>query len=88
MNEKIKAIYNQAARYAYEQNPGENSYGRPVNENKYNEDLYSKFAELIVKECANGADMAYDARCEYVGDYVAEFMGYGEKEGIATWRAN
>jgi hypothetical protein len=45
-----------------------------------------KFAELIVKMCANAADMAYDARCEYVGDYVGEYMGYGVEEGIATWR--
>jgi hypothetical protein len=46
-----------------------------------------KFAELIVKACADAADMAYDARCEYVGDYVAEYMGYGEQEGVASWRA-
>jgi hypothetical protein len=48
--------------------------------------MQAKFAELIVKMCANAADMAYDARCEYVGDYVGEYMGYGVEEGIATWR--
>lgn len=87
MNEKIKAIYNQAALYAYEQNPGENSYGRPVDEHKYNEDLYSKFAELLVKECCDGADM-YVGMTGAIGDCIGEYMGYGEKEGIATWRAN
>lgn len=47
-----------------------------------------KFAELIVRKCADAADMAYDARCNYPGDYVAEWMGFGEKEGVVTWRAN
>lgn len=46
-----------------------------------------KFAELIVRMCADYADMAYDARCDYPGDYVAEAMGYGEAEGITEWRA-
>ena len=45
-----------------------------------------KFAELIVRMCADYADMAQDAGCEYAGDYVAEAMGYGEEEGVATWR--
>lgn len=51
MNERIKRLFNKAGVYAYEQNPGENSYGRPVDENKYEEDRYTKFAELIVREC-------------------------------------
>jgi len=45
-----------------------------------------KFAELIVRMCADYADMAQDADCEYVGDYVAEAMGFGEEEGVAVWR--
>jgi hypothetical protein len=44
-----------------------------------------KFAELIVKECADAADMGADAT-EYVGDYVAEHMGFGQDEGVTTWR--
>ena len=51
MNERIRELYNKASVYAYEQNPGENSYGRPVDENKYEEDRYTKFAELIVRDC-------------------------------------
>jgi hypothetical protein len=35
-----------------------------------------KFAELIVKKSADAADMAYDARCIYPGDYVVEQLGY------------
>jgi hypothetical protein len=46
-----------------------------------------KFAELIVKECANAADMAQDAGCEYAGDYVAEYMGFGQEHGVTEWRA-
>ena len=46
-----------------------------------------KFAELIVRECADAADMAQDAGCEYAGDYVAEYMGYGQEEGVTEWRA-
>ena len=45
-----------------------------------------KFAELIVKECADAADMAYDARCEYPGDYVGEQMGYSTEGGVTAWR--
>jgi len=56
MNERIRKLLNEACRYAYEQNPGENSYGRPVDENKYNQDRDSKFAELIVRECADWVD--------------------------------
>ncbi len=46
-----------------------------------------KLAELIVKECADAADMAYDARCVYPGDYVGEQLGYGEEKGISAWRS-
>ena len=45
-----------------------------------------KFAELIVRMCADYADMAQDAGCEYAGDYVAEAMGFGEEEGVTVWR--
>lgn len=47
-----------------------------------------KFAELIVKECADAADMAYNAQCKFPGDYVAEQMGYGEEIGVVEWRSN
>ena len=37
--------------------------------------------------CADAADMAQDAGCEYAGDYVAEYMGYGQEHGVTEWRA-
>jgi hypothetical protein len=46
----------------------------------------AKFAELIVRECADAADMAQNANCKYAGDYVAEHMGFGEQEGVTKWR--
>jgi hypothetical protein len=46
-----------------------------------------KFAELIVKACADAADMAQDARCKFAGDYVAEQMGFGQEHGVTKWRA-
>ena len=45
------------------------------------------FTELIVRACADAADMGQDAGCEYAGDYVAEYMGYGQPEGVTEWRA-
>ena len=44
------------------------------------------FAESIVKECANAADM-YEGQCDYIGDCVAEYMGFGQEEGVTEWRA-
>ena len=46
-----------------------------------------KFAELIVRKCADAADMAQDAGCEYAGDYVAEYMGFGQEHGVTEWRS-
>lgn len=45
-----------------------------------------KLIELVIKECADAADMAYDADCPFPGDYVVEHMGMGEDVGAATWR--
>jgi hypothetical protein len=50
------------------------------------EKIKAVFAELIVKECADAADM-YEGQSDYVGDCVAEYMGYGQEEGVAEWRA-
>jgi hypothetical protein len=74
MNERIEKLIKQATTIRYS-GPGEIE--------EFDKEL---FAELLVKMCADAADMAYDARCKYVGDYVAEAMGYGEEEGITAWR--
>ena len=75
MNERIQELFNKASVYAYEQNPGENSYGRPVDENKYEEERYTKFAELIVLECA-GITLDYKNDDYYNGwcDHSAEIL--------------
>jgi hypothetical protein len=52
MNERIKELAGQADNYAYKMNPEEDSYGRPANPRKFQQDRDAKFAELIVRECA------------------------------------
>jgi len=79
MNERIKELAEQA----------EIRFDKDINEIDVCVLLPSdleKFAELIVKACADAADMAYDARCSDVGDYVGEQLGYGEEHGITVWR--
>lgn len=44
---------------------------------------YQKFADLIIRECADAADMAHDARCAFPGDYVAESMGVQSRSDAA-----
>jgi hypothetical protein len=74
MNERIKQLADQALKEC------DDAKERGI-------DQYSKrFAELIVKACADAADMAQDAGCKYAGDYVAEQMGYGEEHGVTAWR--
>ncbi len=53
MNERIEKLAEQADNYAYKMNPEEDSYGRPANPRKFQQDRDTKFAELIVRECAN-----------------------------------
>ena len=45
-----------------------------------------QFAELIVRMCADAADM-YEGKSDCVGDCVAEYMGYGQEEGVTEWRS-
>ena len=82
MNERIKLLKHQASVWCDENIPDQyseetNGYGRAWEE---------KFAELIVRMCADAADM-YEGKSDCVGDCVAEYMGYGEAEGITEWRA-
>ena len=78
MNERIKRIAMQADIWC-DQNIAQ---GSPMYNNQWEE----KFAELIVRMCADAADM-YEGKSDCVGDCVAEYMGYGEAEGITEWRA-
>jgi hypothetical protein len=52
MNERIKELAGQADNYAYKMNPEEDSYGRPANPRKFQQERDAKFAELIVLECS------------------------------------
>jgi hypothetical protein len=81
MNKRIKELAQKATKEVWGTNPHN---GAPEFQG-YELDQ-EKFADSIVRMCADYADMAYDARCKYVGDYVAEAMGYGEEQGITTWR--
>jgi hypothetical protein len=81
MNERMLELYRQAQVPDTAIDPSNNM---PYETTRFSAD---KFAELIVRACANAADMAQDAGCEYAGDYVAEYMGYGEQEGVTEWRA-
>lgn len=51
------------------------------------EQYSARLAALIVKACADAADRAYDARCKFPGDYVAEQMGFSE-EGVSERRTS
>ena len=77
MNQRIQQLEKQASDYYWSLDDGVRTADA----------FTQKFAELIVRECANAADMAQDAGCEYAGDYVAEYMGFGEEEGVTEWRA-
>jgi hypothetical protein len=83
MTEQLKNLWNKAMKLTNETVSTELSDYYLVHEQVQREN----FAKLIVAECANAADMAYDARCKYPGDYVGEQMGCGKDEGIATWRS-
>lgn len=75
MNERIKYLVEKANARTF------------INEDGSLTPELRRFTELVVKACADAADMAQDAGCEYAGDYVAEYMGYGQEEGVTEWRA-
>jgi hypothetical protein len=83
MNERIKELAEQAT--MIKEVDCEGYLGRSYTRQEEYFDK-EKFAELIVKECADAADMAYDARCANPGDYIAEQLGYGVEEGVTEWR--
>lgn len=89
MNERIKELFRQAqveVRISIDPHTF-NNYLDPNGPHTRIDFSAKKFAELIVRMCADAADMAQEAGCEYAGDYVAEYMGYGEEHGVTEWRA-
>ena len=74
MNERIKELAKQAESYAYEHE--EQWHDGPDWQELFNE----KFAELIVKECAEVADNADAIRPKWrsIGKWVREHFGVEE----------
>ena len=72
MNERIKELYSEAALYAFNQRfiPG------VVRE--LQEVITEKFAELIVRECANRASWAQDTNEQDIGGEVLKHFGVEE----------
>ena len=83
MNERIKLL---AKTYLSHERFG--PYGESTIEDYY--EFYPNeledFVQLIVRMCADAADM-YEGNGYYVGDCVAEYMGYGQEEGVTEWRS-
>ena len=79
MNERIRKLIMQAVKFRLD--PDSECYEAQV----CPEDL-EYLAELIVRMCADAADM-YEGNGYYVGDCVAEYMGYGAEEGVTEWRS-
>lgn len=38
-------------------------------------EFVEKFAEMLIKECADAADMAVEADCDDIGLYIVEHFG-------------
>ena len=66
MNEQIKVLAEQAEKYADDNFKGEVFWS---------EAYESKFAELIVRECAKVADIADENKCEWIGGNILTHFG-------------
>jgi len=69
MNKRIEELAEQAERYA-----NDNFKGEPF----WTEAYESKFAELIIKECAKVADLADENKCEWIGGNILTHFGVEE----------
>ncbi len=89
MNERIKEL----SRKAVISMRAEKTDLPPLEENvikkilELREEYDEKFAELIIKNCADIADEMEAIRCPYPGDAIVESFGLGEDVGAANWRA-
>jgi hypothetical protein len=66
MNEQVKILWSEAA---------ESNFGDSWEEQTA---FMSKFAELIVKECAKVADVADENKCEWIGGNILTHFGVEE----------
>ena len=74
MNERIRELAVQAGNYAYNMNPEQDSYGRAANPRKFQQDRDTKFAEMIIRECADIAD-THDCNLALNGDSIRTHFG-------------
>ena len=77
MNERIQQLKESTrpeidweARHYVELNNGEKE--------KWMDEWFEKFAELIVKECAEVADLADENKCEWIGGNILTHFGVEE----------
>jgi hypothetical protein len=66
MNDRIKAVWDQAAKL--ESDPSWEGQTK----------FMAKFAELIIKECAKVADLADENKCEWIGGNILTHFGVEE----------
>ena len=71
MNERIKRLMDEAVKFRLD--PDSNGYEAQVSP----EDL-EVFAELIVRECAEVADLADENKCEWIGGNILTRFGVEE----------
>ena len=79
MNERIRELAGQAHSYAceYARQPDYNPHN-PYNESMYKQRYDSKFAELIVKECAEVAGCNGHVSGFSLGDLIKQHFGIKE----------
>jgi hypothetical protein len=79
MNERINELAEQAHSYAckYAQQPDYNPHN-PYNQGMYKQRYDSKFAELIVRECAELATKEYNNRGAIHGNDLLQHFGVKE----------
>jgi len=76
MNERIRQLAEQSKKYALD------TMIKIVDKEEalkvYAESYDTKFAELIVKECAKVADLADENKCEWIGGNILTHFGVEE----------
>jgi hypothetical protein len=79
MNEKLKELRKQAAQFGQDDyNNRRRNRGPLYEENELDNIVNQKFAELIVRECADIADLADENKCEWIGGNILTHFGVEE----------
>jgi hypothetical protein len=78
MNERIQQLAEQARAYARDYVADCKHYGHYMEHNELEVKFEEKFAELIVKECANRATWAHDTGEKDIGGEVLKHFGVKE----------